>query len=416
MFNNNLARRMNPLHVYLILEGVSALLIQSVVTIYVVYYAETVGLDPLQIVLLGTVFETTIFLFEIPTGIVADVYSRRLSVIVGMALTGVGLLVAGLFPLFVGILISEIVTGIGATFLSGATDAWIADEIGEQRAGEAFVRGAQVKMIAGIAGIVVSVALASAALSLPFIAAGALFLALTAFLIAFMPETRFQPAAERANWRALLATVRAGVRLIRVRRLLLVILVIQFIFSFHGEGFDHLWQNFIVDDFTLPSLGTFAPVVWFGIIGLGANLLGIVLSEIVRRRVNLNDHRATARALLVIYALTPPGIIAFSLAGEFSFAVMAFLFVMMLRSAGEPLSKAWLNQNIEPRIRATMFSLNGQVSSLGEIFGGPPIGVVARTFSLRAALAASGMVLVLALPLFGITLRRHEGKSLRKAD
>ena len=262
-------------------------------------------------------------------------------------------------------------------------------------------------MIAGMVGIVVSVARASSALSLPFIVAGALFLALTAFLIAFMPETGSQRATDWASWGTLFATVREGMRLIRVRRLLIVILAIQFVFSFHGEGFDHLWQNFILDDFTLPSLGTFDPVVCFGIIGLGANLLGIGLSEIVRRRVNLRDSRATARALLAIYALTPLGIIGFSLAGDFGMAVIAFWFVMMLRSAGEPVSNAWLNQHIEPRIRATMFSLNGQVGSLGEIFGGPPIVAIGRGFSLRAALAASGIALVLALPLFGITLRRE---------
>ncbi|MFN8564067.1 MAG: hypothetical protein U0703_21170 [Anaerolineae bacterium] len=116
-------RRFDALPIYLMLEGASALVIQLVVTIYVVYYAQTVGLDALQIVLIGTAFEGTIFLFEIPTGVVADVYSRRLSVIVGVALTGVALLVEGLIPQFGAILLAEVVAGIGATFMSGATEA-----------------------------------------------------------------------------------------------------------------------------------------------------------------------------------------------------------------------------------------------------------------------------------------------------
>src|SRR5690606_17915507 len=175
--------RVNALWVYLLLEGASALLFNLIVTIYVVYYATTVGLDPLQIVLVGTTFEATIFLFEIPTGVIADAYSRRVSIIAGVFLTGIGLLTEGLFPTFGAILIAEVVAGIGATLMSGATEAWISDEIGEAQAAQAFIRAAQVRNLAGIAGIILSVVLASVQLNLPFVAAGALFVLLAGLLL-----------------------------------------------------------------------------------------------------------------------------------------------------------------------------------------------------------------------------------------
>lgn len=408
-------RRGSPLPIYLILEGVSALVFQLIVTIYVVYYATTVGLDALQIVLIGTVFEATIFLFEIPTGVIADVYSRRLSIIIGVALSGAALLVEGLLPTFVAIVLAEIVAGIGATFISGATEAWIADEVGEARAGYAYVRGAQVRQVAGIAGIVVSVALASAQLSLPFVVAGGLFVGLALFLLAFMPENGFQPTprAERDSWRTLFATFRQGVKLIRLRPALVVILAIGFIYAFHSEGFDLLWQKHILDNFVLPALGALDPVVWFGIIGLGANALTLVLSEVIRRRVDLRAHGAAARRslaslLLAIYALLPLGIFAFSLTSNFGAALAAYWLVMALRGAGEPVGKAWLNQHFEPGIRATMFSISSQIGAFGEIAGGAPIGALGRSFGLRAALAASGAIVALTLPLFGVALRREK--------
>jgi DHA3 family tetracycline resistance protein-like MFS transporter len=52
------------------------------------------------LVLVGTVLEPSVFIFEIPTGIVADVYSRRLSIIIGQVLIGLGFMVEGLFPVF----------------------------------------------------------------------------------------------------------------------------------------------------------------------------------------------------------------------------------------------------------------------------------------------------------------------------
>ena len=69
---------------------------------------EVAGLDPLQMVLVGTVLELSVFLFEIPTGVVADVVSRRLSVVVGHAMMGFGFLVLALWPTFTTVLLSRI--------------------------------------------------------------------------------------------------------------------------------------------------------------------------------------------------------------------------------------------------------------------------------------------------------------------
>ena len=61
--------------------------------------------------------EVTAFLFEIPTGVFADVYSRRLSTILGVVLIGLGFFIEGLFPVFSVVLLAQIVWGIGWTFI-----------------------------------------------------------------------------------------------------------------------------------------------------------------------------------------------------------------------------------------------------------------------------------------------------------
>src|SRR2546430_16862277 len=48
-----------------------------------VYLVRELHFSPLQLVLMGTAMEAAVFLFEIPTGVVADTYSRRLSLIIG---------------------------------------------------------------------------------------------------------------------------------------------------------------------------------------------------------------------------------------------------------------------------------------------------------------------------------------------
>ena len=41
--------------------------------------------------------------------------------------------------LFGAVLLAQVIWGFGYTFTSGATQAWIVDEIGEEQAGEAFL-------------------------------------------------------------------------------------------------------------------------------------------------------------------------------------------------------------------------------------------------------------------------------------
>ena len=52
-----------------------------------------------------------------------------------------------------------------------------------------------------------------------------------------------------------------------------------------------------LENFRFPELGAFEPVVWFGIINVGAMLLSFVAAEVARRRVDTSSHLAVARAL-----------------------------------------------------------------------------------------------------------------------
>ncbi len=131
-----------------------------VITVQLVYLVEVVQLDPLQMILVGTVLEAAVFLFEIPTGIVADVYSRKLSVVLGHALMGLGFLLVVIFPTFYGALLSSAVWGFGYTFISGAFAAWLTNEVGVGRANAAFLRGSQLGHGFGFIGIGAAVALA----------------------------------------------------------------------------------------------------------------------------------------------------------------------------------------------------------------------------------------------------------------
>ncbi len=85
--NISIALRITPTALYLTGAAALGLAFSLLATTSGVYAIREVGLNPLQLVLVGTAVEATVFFFEIPTGVIADAYSRRLSVIIGMFLT-----------------------------------------------------------------------------------------------------------------------------------------------------------------------------------------------------------------------------------------------------------------------------------------------------------------------------------------
>jgi len=139
---------------YLAGQAASSLLRTMSWVVLPVYYVLAVHMNPLQLVLLGTIFELTIFLFGVPTGVAADVYGRRFSVTVGWALLGCALLLQGLVHLFAVVAVAQVVDGLGESCADGAWAAWLADEVGEERFGPLLTRGAQVGQLGAFFGMI----------------------------------------------------------------------------------------------------------------------------------------------------------------------------------------------------------------------------------------------------------------------
>lgn len=403
-----MTKKLKAYPVYIIMEGMSALFFTLVFTVNMIYQVTVVGLNPLQLVLVGTMVELTVLVGEVPTGVVADVYSRRLSIIIGTFLIGAGLIVEGAIPNFATILLAQVIWGLGATFTSGATEAWIADELGEANAGPAYLRGAQASQLGTLIGIIGSVSLASLQINLPILVGGSLFLVLGCFLLLVMPEHGFTPTPveDRTTWQTMVRTLGDGIQVVRGRPVLLTILAIGGSYGMFSEGFDRLWTAHLLHNFTLPALGQFKPVVWFGLIDGVAILLSVLATEITRRRLDTNSHQSIAQTLLAINVLLMAGVATFGLAGNLTLALAVLWIVSPLREMNTPLHAAWVNQGLDSKVRATVLSMRSQADAFGQITGGPIVGAIGTIFSLRTALAMAGLALFPALFLYTQTIRQ----------
>lgn len=393
--------------VYYIMSVIATLANYMAWTVTTVYFVTVVKLDPLQLVLVGTVMEGAVLLCEIPTGVVADTFSRKLSITIGLVIEGLSFLILGFLPDITGVMLFSALFGMGDTFISGATEAWIAGEVGEEQVGQVFLRKSQLCQGVGIIGTIASVLLAYLGLFVPVVIAGGMYLLLALYVALRMPETGFKPVprGERNSFQAMGQTLVEGFRVIRGKPLLLTIIVTSIFMGAYSEGFDRLWQAFFLQNIPFPGL-KLTPVTWFGIMSIGGQLIYFGALSILRKRLNTTSATATVQWLIVCTILEVISILILGLAGNFWVALLAIWAKGLIGSITQPLYNTWLTQNIEPHVRATVFSVNNQANAFGQIAGGPGVGAIGSTFSLRAAILVSACLLSPVILIYRRTLKR----------
>ena len=405
-------KKLYPSTVYLIYVGASSLFFSLVFTVSQVYRIDLIHLNPLQLVLVGTVLETACFIFEIPTGIVADMKSRKLSVIIGTTLIGAAFIIEGSIPSFASVIISQLLWGLGYTFTSGAEDAWIADELDGKGLDTLYLKGTQIGQIFSFAGIILSTMIGSIMVNLPIIMGGILFIALSILLIFLMKETNFTPAPaeDRNSWQQMIHTFAEGIKFIKGKSILLLMMAISLLYGLYSEGIDRLWTSHFLTETGFPSMIDIKPVVWIGVIEGTAMLLSIVSVEYIKRGMKKTGELDRVWILTLINVFKIVSLIFFGLSYKFFFALISYLLFYALRTANEPIYRAWRNKNIKSEVRATVISTYGQMDALGQIIGGPIIGLIALKTSISTAIIVAALILspVIILLKYGSTLAKKK--------
>lgn len=390
--------------VYVTIEFLMSLFLSMIYACVTIMRIQVVGMTPLQLVLTGTVLEASCFLLEIPTGVIADTYSRRLSILIGIFLLGASTFIIGMVPIVWVQLAIEVVSGAGYTFLSGAQQAWITDEVGASEASTVFFRASQWGSVGGVIGIVCAMALGSINIILPIMLGGAALIALAVGLIPIMPEQGFKPVprGERSSFQQLFGTFSAGFNVVRGSRTLLLIVTLALFFGAASESYDRLNQAHLLQTLGIPD--GFTPIIWFGLFSLAAVPLHVGMTEFIRRRVDLENPRAVARTLMLLNGGLLVAVLLFALSPSIGVAMVAFMLVGMFRGASGPLKDAWVNQQTTSNVRATVFSMVSQADAVGQVAGGPLVGAIGNV-SLRAALALGSLLLAPNLWLYQQSLR-----------
>jgi DHA3 family tetracycline resistance protein-like MFS transporter len=356
--------------------------------------------------------EGAVFLFELPTGIVADTYSRKLSLIVGYLGMGAAWVAIAFVSTPWVVIALWALWGISYTFTSGAEEAWLADEAGAENASRIFLRGARYAQAGAVVGLVLQVAVGTQSLRAGVVLGGAFTIACGLASIALMEEHGFKrkPREERRSpFHEMRTTAANGARYARAAPVIVLLVAVAVFMGASSEGFDRLKEAHFLRDVGLPAVGHLSPVVWFGVFYLVGMVNGFIGTTFLIRRFERDGSETISAALLACTVFQLGAMVVFAVAWSTWAAIAAVLGVFLARNLANPLYTIWLNEQItDSSVRATVFSISGQADAIGQAAGGPVIGAIGNVWGIPAALLAGAAALAPAAALFARAIGKHE--------
>ncbi|MGH8926210.1 MAG: MFS transporter [Acidimicrobiia bacterium] len=366
------------------------------------------GLTNTQAFTVNAFYAAGAFIFEVPTGVLADTRGRRASYLWG-TLT---LLFSTLLYLWMwqtqapvwGWAIASVLLGLGFTFFSGATAAWLVDALNstgyDGGLEEVFARGQVVSGAAMLVGAVAGGFVAQvSSLAVPYIARAGL-LGLT-FLVAFrsmhdLGFTRMDKSNVVAEVKTVLTeSARTGFGNPNLRWLVLSS------FFLSGVG---LYGFYAMQPLLLELYGDESA---FGLAGLaaavfaGAQILGGVVVPWIQK---IFSRRTTA--ILVGTTLATIALVLIGLGDSFWLVATALVAWAFFFSAILPVRQAFLNGCIPSSQRATVLSLDALVGSAGGAATQPILGRVADSRGYGASYLVGAAIHAVALPFIFLARRQ----------
>lgn len=355
------------------------------------------NLSLFQVNMVNFVFFATMFISEIPTGAIADVYGRKASFIVACLLMGLGMTLYGTSDSFWWFVAAEALVGIGMTFESGAFRAWAVDQTTHHGDSpgltKLFGAGAQVKYASMIIGGVVGGFVAQATnLAIPwFMSAGAFAVAGTLAFLWMREDYRKAPTGDSNDEMTFTQAIRSSIRFIQGSgpfRFIAVISVIQFIAV---QAPNMFWQPFFKG--VLPEQG------WLGIL-FAFMMGGLILGSWGAHRLLEQFKGESRKAVIGAQGFIGAGLIGTAVVLNPLLAIPFFLLHEVARGAFDPLADAYLHEKIPSRQRATLDSFMALSKNVGAMIGLATMGLLADYTSIAITWLVSGAILVVSVIAF----------------
>lgn len=375
------------------------------------------GLSIVEAFAANAFFTVGMVLFEIPTGVIADSKGRRMSYLLGTLTLAVTtflyLVLAWVHAPFLWWAIVSLFLGLGFTFFSGATDAWLVDAL------KATKYKGQLDTVFGKAQIVGGIAMLSGSigggliaqftnLGVPYIVRAAL-LVLT-FIIAFiyMKDVGFSPEKgvkyRTAIKQIIVTSVKFGFGKPAVRWVMLAAPFVSGVSIYVFYALQPYLLELYGDEKAYWIAGLAAAIV------AGAQVVGGLLVSFTRRLF-----RRRTSVLLFGIGSSALVLVALGFMPNFYLVILMVVIWGLIGSATVPVRQAYLNDLIPSKQRATVLSFDSLLGSSGGVASQPLLGKAADVYGYATSYMIAGFIQLLALPFLYLANRRHESADVKVA-
>lgn len=385
----------------ILLQTLAASLIWGINTLFLL----DAGLSITGAFVANAAFTLGMVVFEIPTGVVADARGRRTSFILGAStLLVTSLVYLALWDLQAHLLwwiLVSVLIGLGFTFFTGATEAWLVDALAathyEGPLETVFGKGQAIMGVATLVGTIGGGLLGSISLGIPYIARSVLLLVVVGAAWRWMHDIGYEPergGSVVGQARAILsASVTHGLRNPPVR---------MFLLTAPFSGGVIIWVFYAFQPYLLELFGDPNAVYLSGVaaaVFATAQMVGGWSVSLVRRVFRSRTVVMIGAVTLGSVALVGVGLASLlEIPVGFWVAISLLAVSALLSAVAAPLLSAYLNAVIPSQQRATVLSFCSLTGSAGGVVFQPALGRVADVWSLGTGYIVAGALYVIQLP------------------
>lgn len=376
-----------------------------VMACYVPYLLES-GLDLEWASYLNMCFMLVAAFLQVPTGMFADRYGRKLAFVLGEIFWALGKIVYGTSHGIAGFFLAEMTAALGLSLQAGAFESWMVDSIIENSDNEEnghkevtrlniYARAECVSLGAYMAGSIAGGYISYIGYSQVWLLAGILLLGSAVVAAFIMPDQKPNKARE--------AGIKLGeaLQIAWANKPLRFVAAITFAQYLALQALNMQWAVHFGKTYSKGTMGIIGALIFFGLF-VGAKSAGSISGK-------LNGSKPFAMVFTQLFiGLSVLGMVIFP---NVAICLLFFISHEMGRGAYKPLRSAYLNPMLTPELRTTMQSAEQLAAGMGAAIGLIVSGITATNLGISYAWFASGLILVLSASVTFRTATRLQAEA-----
>lgn len=363
-----------------------------------IYFVEK-GFSFVEVSAILATFTISMVLFEVPTGAFADNYSRKYSTILGFVIMGLGVMPIPLVSSFWMILVLFIIQAIGMTFISGAEEAWVVENLKFQKmeklVDDFYIKTAMIFAFGGIlAPLIASWIVRQYSIDVIWYIFGIGSLLTAFFATVVLPELNKPQPSDQSTIKATTQKMMTSFQYVLNQKSVLYVML-------GGVFFTVMW---VVINFWQPFLVELSlPIYALGYLYSAMSVLSFLFP------LGLKLFKNVSKIKLLILITSLKMLLAFTVAilnpDLLWLAIGIFVLTGALSELSWPLINPVLQKIIPSDKRATVMSINSMaVSGISGLFT-LMFGIFADRYGLQSMIVMSGVWGIVAILFFAKSIK-----------